>query len=115
MNEGRQGVGRLLEHVAFTWVHATRSASLFFEHLHAFRLFHLNAVYSSIQQAEGQPQVNGRSTETAIHFAEQAEMRKTGLAMGFNKRLGARSFSLAKPGSQTPKLCYKRPLDENGA
>jgi short-subunit dehydrogenase len=26
-----------LEHVAFTWVHATRSRALFFEHLHAFR------------------------------------------------------------------------------
>jgi hypothetical protein len=26
-----------LEHVAFTWVHATCSTSLFFEHLHAFR------------------------------------------------------------------------------
>jgi hypothetical protein len=26
-----------LDHVAFTWVHATRSKLLFFEHLHAFR------------------------------------------------------------------------------
>jgi hypothetical protein len=29
--------GRTLERVAFTWVHATRSTSLFFEHLHTFR------------------------------------------------------------------------------
>jgi hypothetical protein len=27
----------LLERVAFKWVHATRSTSLFFEHLHTFR------------------------------------------------------------------------------
>ena len=27
----------ILERVAFTWVHATRSTSLFFEHLHTFR------------------------------------------------------------------------------
>ena len=26
-----------LERVAFTWVHATRSTLLFFEHLHTFR------------------------------------------------------------------------------
>jgi hypothetical protein len=29
-------IGNDLEHVAFTWVHATCSTLLFFEHLHAF-------------------------------------------------------------------------------
>ena len=31
------GRAQYLERVAFTWVHATRSTSLFFEHLHTFR------------------------------------------------------------------------------
>jgi hypothetical protein len=39
-----------LERVAFTWVHATRSTSLFFEHLHTFRFFHLNVICSRIWQ-----------------------------------------------------------------
>ena len=39
--------GVRLEHVAFTRVHATRSMLLFFEHLHAFRCFHLNAICSA--------------------------------------------------------------------